>query len=765
MRSRQPLWLIGGLLLLLIAAWFLVSLVGPLAAAEWTSWRGPNQNGVSPDTGLPASWSDDPKAPENFLWKAPYGCRSTPIVMNNRVYINNQVGEGANEQERVMCLNAADGKVVWEKKFNVFHTDIVSVRLGWTNLVGDPATGHVYWHGTQGNFVCFDKDGSIVWQRQLVELDGRVSGYGGRLPSPALADNLIVIGMINSSWGDQAKGGNRFLAMNKYNGTPVWWSETSSRPGTYFSTPTVATIDGERLLISGGSDGAIHALQVGTGKHLWSHVFCKGAINCSPAVDGTLVYANHGEENPGTNVLGRVICVDAGAVTKGQPKVVWDVPGVKAKYTSPLVQDGRVYISDDVARLWCFDARTGDKIWEHAYGRNAMGSPVWGDGKIYVTDKNAKFHILQPGPKKCKHLDEHFFPSPDGVSDVELYSNVAIAYGRVFFSSTEGVYCIGTKDAKSANTEAKPGDLKKGKAAQLTIYPCDLILAPGGDAKLAVKVYDEFGNYLEDAKAADVKWSLPQPPAPPGGKSAPPALQADFTAPGALVIRKAPPGQGGYVEAEWKGLKAKARVRVVSPLPYTQDFEKVPEGAVPAGWVNCQGKFLVKALKDGNHVLAKVTTNAAAPIASGSCFFGLPSSTNYTIEADVLGGIANKEMPDVGVGACRYTLMLSGQTQTLRLLSWEGAQRVDESIGFRWTPDKWYRLKLTAVVQDGKTTLRAKAWPKGEKEPDKWTLEYSDPTPNLEGAPYLYGYVLGHRGSEPGTEVWYDNVSVTPNKK
>lgn len=47
---------------------------------------------------------------------------------------------------------------------------------------------------------------------------------------------------------------------------------------------------------------------------MWSYVFCKGAINCSPAVDGTLVYANHGEETPGTNVQGRIICVDAGGM-------------------------------------------------------------------------------------------------------------------------------------------------------------------------------------------------------------------------------------------------------------------------------------------------------------------------------------------------------------------------------------------------------------------------------------------------------------------
>src|SRR5271163_2634377 len=151
---------------LLVLLCLFVIFVDWISGADWSNWRGPLQTGVSPDTNLPASWSDDPKSPENFLWKAPYGCRTTPIVMNGRVYINNQVGRGVNEQERVMCLDADTGKVLWEHRF-----------------------GNVYWQGTQGLFVCFDKDGKILWQRSLSEVDGRISGYGGRLPSPAVVDD------------------------------------------------------------------------------------------------------------------------------------------------------------------------------------------------------------------------------------------------------------------------------------------------------------------------------------------------------------------------------------------------------------------------------------------------------------------------------------------------------------------------------------------------------------------------------------------------
>jgi outer membrane protein assembly factor BamB len=775
MRNTKLTRLLAALLFSCLFALF----VDQLRSADWSNWRGPSRTGVSTDTGLPASWSDDPKSPENFLWKAPYGCRTTPIVMNGRVYINNQVGKGVNEQERVMCLDANTGKVLWERKFNVYHTDIVSVRLGWTYLVGDPATGNIYWQGTQGVFACFDKDGKVLWQRSLSELDGRVSGYGGRLPSPALAGDLVVVGMINSSWGDQSKGGNRLLAVNKSDGTPVWWSEVSARPATYFSTPVAAEINGQKLIITGASDGAVHALQAGTGKNVWSYTFCQGAINCSPVVSGNYVYLNHGEESPDTNVQGRVICLDASDIKDGKPKLVWQRDGVKAKFTTPIVHDGRLYVSDDIAKLWCFDALKGDVHWKFAYGRNAMGSPVWGDGKIYVGEINGKFHILQPGDTKCKELHEHYFPSPDGVSDAEVNGSPAIADGKVYFSAGDELFCIGAKKGGEATKPKVFHDIVTvegpPKPAQLSIYPCDIETHPGSAVSLKLKVYDKDGNFLREIdKTNEVKWSLPQPPAPPGSKNQPLALQADISGrvePGELVVKKAPAAQQGYIEAEWKGLKAKARVRVAPTLPYAEDFDKIPEGAVPAGWVNCQGKFLVRKLSDGNQVLAKVTNNDNPLIARGPCFLGTPDMANYTIESDVYGGKVDTGgprgvwLPDVGIGACRYTLLLAGQTQKLRLVSWDAMPRVDAWIDYSWSPDTWYRLKLMAQTTGGKAKLFGKVWRKGGNEPEKWTLEYADPTPNLEGAPFLYGYVLGHLGASPGTDVFFDNVRVTPNTK
>ena len=52
---------------------------------------------------------------------------------------------------------------------------------------------------------------------------------------------------------------------------------------------------------------------------------------------------------------------------------------------SPLLHGGRLYLMSNKGRLFCLDAVTGKKIWKFDAGRRSEGSPVWADGKIYLT--------------------------------------------------------------------------------------------------------------------------------------------------------------------------------------------------------------------------------------------------------------------------------------------------------------------------------------------------------------------------------------------
>ena len=111
-------------------------------------------------------------------------------------------------------------------------------------------------------------------------------------------------------------------------------------------------------------------------------------------------------------------------------------------------------------------------------------------------------------------------------------------------------------------------------------------------------------------------------------------------------------------------------------LPYTQTFAKLPEGAVPGGWVNAQGKFVVVE-KDGSKVLKKLATNSNPLLSRAYAYIGMPTLTDYTITADVAANKARTDLPDMGVVANRYTFMLDGNKQQLRIASWEALPRVD----------------------------------------------------------------------------------------
>jgi outer membrane protein assembly factor BamB len=752
-----------------------------LQASDWSHWRGPENTGVSREKNLPDRMGLDPADPKsNVIWKQPFGGRSCPIVMNGHVYIINEAGSGATDQERVMCLDEATGKPLWEHRFNVFQTDIVSNRVGWSTLAGDPETGNVYAHGIQGLFFCFDKDGKVLWSHSLTEEYGRISGYGGRINSPIVDGDLVIMGILNSSWGDQARGACRFVAFDKRTGVVAWWSPMLPSRGTFYSIPVVSVIGGERLMITGASDGTLDAFKVRTGELAWSHPLGARAINAGPVIDGNLIYCSHGEENSDTNVNGRIICVDASQIVDGKPKLVWKVDGIKAGFETPILLDGRLYVADDKAMLHCLDAKTGKQIWKYKYGRTARGSPVWGDGKIYVCEVASNFHILKPGPQKCEELYTQFFPSKDRKSVVELNGSPAIANGKIFFNTRDEFYCIGNRDSKPAAESipvaaTEPAVDSNGKPSHMQVFPADVVVAPGESVTFEARLYDDKGRFLRKTSA---KWSMPKPtppappPPPPGAKPAPqtgpaptpPPLAGTVSDEGKFTAADAPPFQQGVVAATADGVTGKARVRILPKMPFAPNFDKVPLSRTPAAWVNCVGKF-VMVKHDGANALKKLGNNSNPLIARAYTYFGMPTMSDYTLEADLLGTQVGHDLPDMGIVNSRYTLMLDGNKQQLRLMSWEALPRVDKGVPFSWKANTWYHVKLMVVPEGNKAIAKAKVWPKGEAEPEAWTVEYEDATPNLEGSPALYGYSTGILDKAVGTEILYSNVKVSPNKK
>lgn len=766
----------------LFAAFLGLLLTTTAFGADWLHWRGPEQNGASRDTALPAKWSPEG---ENLIWKQPFGGRSAPVVSKGRIYIINNVDPGkTTEQERVMCFDAKTGKQLWEYRFNLFLTDIVTNRVGWANLAADPETGNIYAHGVQGLFICFSPDGKVLWEKSLTEEFGRVTGYGGRVGSPVVDEDLVIINMLNSSWGDQGRGGHRFLACNKKTGEIVWWSEPGGQPlDTLYATPVIAVINGQRQLVVGTADGGLCGLKARTGEKVWGAVFSKRGLNSSPVADGNLVYACHSEENLDTTEMGGVYCFDASQLTNGEPKLVWRRTGLRVGYATPALINGRLYVAENGGHLVCLDAKTGDTIWQFKYGTEAKASPVVADGKVYIGEVASKFHILEAGDKTAKRLHAVDFPAGAAGENFEINGSAAVADGKVYIVTGTDLYCIGTKDGKAGT----PANLPVEKPAEpnsdighLQVVPADVVLSKGGSQAFKVRAFDANGRFLKEVAAEE--WSLPQPPPPPTPPSgtAPPtpsALKGEVTKDGKLTLAADVPAQAGVVLAKVGKLTGRARVRVAPALPITQDFEKTPVGAIPGGWVNVGGKFTIVE-QDGTKCLKKLATSSNPLLARGFAYIGMPTLSDYTLEADLMGTEKRRFLPDMGIVNSRYTLTLDGSKQRLLLRTWEARKapgeeipgRLNAKVDFPWKPNVWYHFKLKVSYDNGKALCQGKLWVRGEKEPDAWTIQVEDPIPNRSGSPALYGYAYGIPPSaeaaakNPGAEVFYDNIKITPNQ-
>ena len=776
------------------AALTLAALVTATAHADdWLHWRGPTQNGVSKEK-LPDTFELTTVGKNNLLWKQPFGGRAAPLVMNGKMYfINGFDTNKATEGERVVCLDAETGKFEWDYRFSVFHTDIVSSRLGWTSMTADPKAGTVFAHTTAGFLLALDaKTGKKLWERQLTEEFGRVTGYGGRIASPIYDEGLVILGLVNSSWGDQARGNSRFVAFDSKTGEVVWWSSPTEAlkqanielKGTYYSNPVITVVNGQRLIVSGAADGCVHALKVRTGERVWSHHFSAGIVNPSPVIEGNFVYVCHGEENPGGGTLGRVACLDMSIVKDGKPKVVWDNKNLARRFglASPALANGKLYIPEDGGELFCFDAKTGKQLWKTKFGTVARGAPLICDGKAYIFAVLGNLTVIKLGNKEPDHDDdvtEFRFKPRSGVGQLETNGTPIAVNGKLYIQTLDDTYCIGGKEQPPSLGEGtvavETAFDAKAEPVAIQLFPYEMTAKPGSTVTFTVNYMDANGRKLPAPAGAKVEWTLPLPQKSPTGAQ-PPALNGKVEN-GVVTLEKVP-SQHGLVEAKVGTLTARARVRVAPVLPLKQDFSKVPVGAAPSGWINTQGKFEVLEVDiNGKRekVLSKVNNNPRPPVARSIAFMTTPDATNYTIQADMSGSEVNGKLPDMGVVANRYLLVMDGkndpekQTRQLRLLSWEARNRVNQAVTLNWNKDTWYTVKLTVDVADGKATIKGKVWERGKDEPAEWMINYTDPYANTSGAAALYGYISNVTDSEkgivPGSTIYYQNVSVTPNAK
>lgn len=735
MSKKRKQLLFGACLVWVLAA-------AKVPAGEWPNWRGPDYDGTSPETGLISRWSVDG---ENLIWRRDFTGRSTPVVLHGRVCANGRVGEGITRQEMVACFDAESGERIWEYRFNVYQTTVPWTRVGWAHVTGDPETGFLYVQGVGGLFFCLDtRDGRVVWSRNLIEEFGFMEGYGGRTQTPTIDEERVIFTFSNTSWGEQARPLHRTFAFDKKTGELLW----SSSPGTFQvdkntqSTPAVAVINGQRLVIHGNGDGKIHALQARTGEKIWEFHLSKRGINTSVLVDGTTVYAAHSEENVDEGTMGRVVAIDAtgrGDVTQTHEK--WRAP-LSVGFSSPALHDGRLYVLDNSADLHALDAANGKQFWEFSLGTVGKASPVLADGKLFVTEVNGRFHILEPGDEQAKSLDLEEISLPEG-RYAEIYGSPAVAYHRIYFTTEEGIYCLGDPETpfptvpEALEPRVLQEPASRGEMGILRVIPAEIQLRTDASASFRVEAFDSSGRAL-GPRAAD--WSLQ-------------GLHGTIDAKGRFVPDPKVGSQAGKVLARVGELEATGRVRVLAPFPLSEGFETIEVGSRPDYLLGYVGRFQVEDL-DGAKVLAKGPS--PLKIHRHITFLGSHLDSDYTIEADLIGTRDGRRLPDLGLINSGYTLDMMGNHQRLEIRSWASALRMVTRQDFSWEPQVWYRMKLRVDIEDDRAVIRGKVWRRDDPEPEAWQITAEDPLPIHQGSPGLYGY--------SPTPIYFDNINVENNE-
>ena len=572
----------------------------PAEAADWTYWRGPQYNGHSPETNLPDDWNPEGGDGSNVLWKRDdLGSRSTPIVMQGKLFlINNDRPDVLEEEgERVVCLDAATGETIWEHRFNVYLSDVPRERVGWSSVVGapnaeDPSKSLVFAQGVSGYFCCLNaQTGDLVWEKSLHEEYGFLSTYGGRTNFPIVHENNVICSAVVIGWGEMAKPAHRFIAFDvRGRGEPVWFNGTRLFPeDTTYSAPVLATFNGRLAMVFGSGDGAVHAMEPRTGRLIWTFSLSRHGLNCTPLVVGDRVYIGNSEENIDSNTMGRMVCIDgtkSGDITA--EGAVWQIDEMGVGRSTPIMVDDRLYVVDDQGKMSILNPDTGELIKRQPLGTMMRSSLLYADGKLYAGTADGRWYIMQPSEDGVEILSRGRLASGE-----EVHGSPIAANGRLYFPSTDAMYCLVKPDAEPTAAEPPPSlltetDVKEDATPSIIqVAPVESLLITGdgqGDAQsYDVRLYNAKGQYLRTAKPEEVEFTIDGP-----GEiaiSGEGANRWTYTIGGdnkeqAAVI----------VTAKFNDISGQSRIRVVPTLDWSYDFD---DGLVPVTWVGIRYRHIV----------------------------------------------------------------------------------------------------------------------------------------------------------------------------
>lgn len=263
------------------------SLCAPVIHADdWAQWRGPNRNGISQETGLLQEW---PAAGPQLLWQindigSGYG---TPAVTSERIYLMSN--EGLSD-EFVRAYNVADGKIAWSTRVGKVGNPNQNPNYPGARSTPSVDGEQLYALGSDGDLLCLNNaDGKVLWQKNLR------TDFGGKVGTWAYSESPLIDGdaLIVTPGGAEST----MVALNKKTGDTIWKSSIPEAGEANYSSIVTAQIGGVKQYIQFLQKGVV-GVEAKTGKRLWIYDRTAdkrvgGSIQ-TPVVQGDLVYSATG---------------------------------------------------------------------------------------------------------------------------------------------------------------------------------------------------------------------------------------------------------------------------------------------------------------------------------------------------------------------------------------------------------------------------------------------------------------------------------------
>lgn len=430
-----------------------LSLVGLMAlsgtrADDWPQWLGPKRDGNWRETGIVETFpSEGPKR----VWRTPLGSGySGPAVVGERVYVlDRQVAQGAARpksafdastiagNERVLCLDAADGRMVWQRAYDCPYTVSYAAGPRTTPVVAD---GRVYSLGTMGNLACQSAaDGKWIWSRDFV------ADFGLKVPTWGVSAHPLLDGnkLICVVGGE----GSVAVAFDKETGRELWRALSAKEPG--YCPPVIYTLGGRRQLILWHAE-AVNGLDPETGRVLWTEPwklnYGMAIATPRPLDDGLFLTCFYNGSMRLRFEPGREAPVVAWKTAKQSER---DTVNLNSTMATPWIEGGHAYGPCSYGQFRCIRLDTGERLWE-TFQPTTGKAERWGNCFVvkngtrwFLLSEQGDLIIARLSPQGYEELSRAHVIDPVNTDPGRpvVWSHPAFANRRIYLRNDQEMVC------------------------------------------------------------------------------------------------------------------------------------------------------------------------------------------------------------------------------------------------------------------------------------------------------------------------------------